>query len=301
MKEWDLDARQRKTLEYFREKAGEWRQRAEADRSRRVSTIGQRNDHAIDLARSEPNRFHTSLDLGCGSGELVFALAEQGLDAMGVDFSDRMIELARDKAQRLGVAERCRFEVGSVMDYDHVGARIDLVTAFGFIEYLRPEQLPLFFARCRQWLAPGGVLQVGSRNRLFNLASLNGFTAAELGAGTALELLREALALAESPSLDAFLEMSLAECARPEVLNEYPQTDVDVAGYQYTPASLFRLLGEAGFRITGLSPVHYHGFIPTIARQDVELHASVSNLVHERYRGEHRLVPGASSYIISAE
>lgn len=300
MNEWDLDARQRKALEYFSQHAGEWRQRAEADRSQRVSTIGQRNDHAIALASSHPERFRSSLDLGCGSGELVFALAELGLDSTGVDYSDQMIELCREKALRLGLGN-ARFQVGSVMDHDFGAARYDLVTAFGFIEYLRPEQLSQFFARCRRLVSKNGVLQVGSRNRLFNLMSLNQFTAAELGAGTAAELLKESLLLAESLALDSFVESALRDCARPEVLGEYPQTDVDVAGYQYTPAAILRLLLEAGFRITGLSAVHYHGFIPAIARPNPEMHASISNLVHKQFMGDHRLVPYSSSYIVTAE
>lgn len=301
MENWDLDQRQRKTLEYFREHAGEWRGRAEADRERRVSTIGQRNDYALRLVENQPGRFRSSIDLGCGTGELVFELARRGLQGTGIDFSDTMIELCREKASRLGLADRSRFEVGSVMDHEYGSARFDLVTAFGFIEYLRPEQLPVFFALCRSIVTPGGVLQVGSRNRLFNIVSLNQFTQAELTAGTTVELLREAVSLAQAETLDDYIERALADTEDGEVLREYPQTDVDVAGYQYTPATLCRLLRDSGFRPVDISPVHYHGFVPVIARAHTELHASVSSLVHQRFPGEHRLVPFSSSYIITAE
>lgn len=300
MNEWNLDARQRNTLEYFRQHAADWRQRAEADRERRVSTIGQRNDQAIRLVESRPGQFKTALDLGCGTGELVFELARRSVEGMGVDFSDKMVDLCREKADRLGLAGQCRFEVGSVPDYDYGTAQFDLVTAFGFIEYLRPEQLAGFFALCRRLVAPGGALQVGSRNRLFNIVSLNQFTQAEIDAGTTAELLQEAVWLAQADTLDGYLEQAMAVALGQDVLREYPQTDVDVAGYQYTPAAICRLLQEAGFRVAALAPVHYHGFIPAIARVNTKLHAGVSNLVHERFPDEFRLVPYSSSYILTA-
>lgn len=301
MNNWNLDARQRKTLDYFRERAGEWRQRAEADRENRVSTIGQRNDQAIRLVEADPGRFKTSLDMGCGTGELVFELARRGLSGTGIDFSDTMIDLCQEKAARLGLSDRCRFMVGSVPDYDYGDDRYDLVTAFGFIEYLRPEQLSDYFSLCRQLVAPGGRFQVGSRNRLFNLMSLNQFTQAELDADTTTALLQEALWLAQSPSLGDYLAKAIDAARASDVLKEYPQTDVDVAGYQYAPGVLCRLLQDAGFRIVSLVPIHYHAFVPVVARANMGLHAGVANLVHERFPEDYRLVPYSSTYILTAE
>ena len=51
------------------------------------------------------------LELGCGSGRLVLALAQAGYDVTGVDNLPAMLERAREKAQAAGpaVAGRCRF------------------------------------------------------------------------------------------------------------------------------------------------------------------------------------------------
>ena len=279
MKNWDLDVRQANALDYFQDRAAEWRRLAEADREQRVSTIWQRNDHALDVLESQPGRFVSALDLGCGTGELVIELARRGLRATGIDFSDRMIELGREKATRSGVAARCTFEVGSVMDYDFAGERYSLVTAFGFIGYLRPEQLPAFFAACRQLLDEDGVLQVGSRNRLFNVVSMNQFTRAELGAGTILELLEESVRLCETDTLEPYLDWASSRSRNREVLKEYPQTDVEVAGYQYTSATICNLLQDAGLRTIALSPVHYHGFVQTPTSVDVHLPAGIERVV----------------------
>ena len=50
------------------------------------------------------------LDVGCGTGSLSVLLAQAGHDVHGVDFSERMIAVARAKAETAGVA--VRFEVG---------------------------------------------------------------------------------------------------------------------------------------------------------------------------------------------
>lgn len=301
MQDWDLDERQRNSLEYFVEHAPNWRERAEADGIKRVSTILQRNDHAISLVKENPDKFSTAIDLGCGTGELVMALAELGVSGVGIDYSSKMIELAKEKADRLNLADNAVFDVDSVMDRDFESDKYDLVTAFGFIEYLRPEELLPFFKKCREAVSDGGVFQVGSRNRLFNALSLNQFSMLEINAGTIETILREAIALVEAESFADFVESSLADKSATSVLNEYPQTDVAVAGYQYTPSELIRLMTEAGFKVSGISPVHFHAMVPAVARQNTELHAQFSNTIHNGFRGEHKLIPQASTYILYAE
>ncbi len=301
MQDWNLDERQRNSLKYFIDHATDWRRRAEADGRRRVSTILQRNTHAIALVKTNPERYKTALDLGCGTGELVMDLARLGVKSYGIDYSEKMIELAIEKAERLKLSARCTFAVDSVMDHEFVNQRFDVVTAFGFIEYLRPEELPAFFAKCRQLVNDGGMLLLGSRNRLFNVLSLNQFTKAEIGAGTINTLLQEAVDLVAAESFADFVNIAINDTTATGVLNEYPQTDVAVAGYQYTPSELIRLLDQASFKITAVSPVHFHALVPAIARENAELHAQFSNTIHEQYRGEYRLVPQSSTYILYAE
>ncbi len=42
-----------------------------------------------------------ALDLCCGTGDITFALAAKGAEAIGLDFSEPMLEVAREKAARL--------------------------------------------------------------------------------------------------------------------------------------------------------------------------------------------------------
>jgi SAM-dependent methyltransferase len=50
------------------------------------------------------------LDVGCGTGSLAVLLGHAGYDVHGIDFSERMVAAAREKARVAGV--EARFEVG---------------------------------------------------------------------------------------------------------------------------------------------------------------------------------------------
>ena len=52
----------------------------------------------VKLAAPVPGE--TALDLCCGTGDIAFALARKGAEATGLDFSDKMLAVARHKQQR---------------------------------------------------------------------------------------------------------------------------------------------------------------------------------------------------------
>jgi len=51
------------------------------------------------------------LDIGCGTGRIAIPLACNGATVVGVDLSPRYVEIARAKAERLGISSRARFVV----------------------------------------------------------------------------------------------------------------------------------------------------------------------------------------------
>jgi SAM-dependent methyltransferase len=94
-------------------------------------------------------------DLGCGPGHLTAHLSSLGLDALGVDLSPAMIELAR--AAHPGL----RFEVGSMDALDALGVAdgsLGGVLSRYSIIHLPPERLPAVTAEFGRVLAPGGHL-----------------------------------------------------------------------------------------------------------------------------------------------
>jgi SAM-dependent methyltransferase len=95
------------------------------------------------------------VDLGCGSGLWARELTEAGYEALGIDSSAAMIELAR------AVAPRARFVQASLFDAEL--PRCDAVTALGEpFSYIpdgmdAPPPLADLFERVAQALRPGGL------------------------------------------------------------------------------------------------------------------------------------------------
>jgi len=287
---------QLETLDYFRRVADEWRLKAEGGIPAAVNVIQLRSACVLEAAsRHRPRR---ALDVGCGTGELVCELAGLGIEAVGVDFSPEMIALAREKAAALGLTN-ASFKVCSIFDYQDPD-RFDLISASGFIEYISHDELTHFLALAARLLNHGGSLVIGSRNRLFNLFSMNEYTDLERELGSVDRLLDECLRLARAATLSEFAASAAGLGELPGVA-EHPRTGIAVAvRHQYTPAELIHRFASAGFASETLWPVHYHGLPPARARELPDVHAAIASRVHETCFRDHAIVPWASSFVLHA-
>ena len=291
------DSQQKEALNYFNAHSAEWGRDAESTDPGEVNVIQQRNDFVLDAlaARPETRGF---LDVGCGTGELVREAAGRGIASLGLDFAEGMIKIARDRAAKEG-ASRARFECASVFDFPYGAERFDAISANGFIEYISLEEFGRFVDLAHRLLNPGGSFVVGSRNRLFNLFSLNSFTLKEIEDGTAEALLRECVALASSEPLENLSRLKTAPLQRRDAV--HTNTGIDVATrFQYTPAQLAGLLEPRGFTVKELFPIHSHGIPPAFKNKHPEVHAAISRLLYSHGREGTALVPGASSFMMHA-
>lgn len=116
------------------------------------------------LAGFRPTGTIKLLDVGCGSGQFLQAIAERGHEVWGIDFDPVSVQRARDR----GLA---RVSCQSLDDFTaaHSGERFQYVTAFDVIEHLADPAAVL--KTLHQMLDPGGTLSMTVPNRRRLLAN----------------------------------------------------------------------------------------------------------------------------------
>jgi len=112
------------------------------------------------LAASAPG---PALELGCGTGRLVFSLAWGGIDITGLDRSEAMLSVAREKLAKVpeDVASRISLAAGDMTGFA-LGRRFGLVfSAFRSFMFLTTvEQQRACLGRVYEHLLPGGLFVV---------------------------------------------------------------------------------------------------------------------------------------------
>jgi len=102
------------------------------------------------------------LDLGCGAGQLARYLATLGAaDVLGVDLSERMLELARSQWAH----ERVSYVREAVEDVTFPTGRFDLVVSSLVLHYV--DDYCGLIARIAEWLTPGGHLVYSTEHPIF--------------------------------------------------------------------------------------------------------------------------------------
>ena len=97
------------------------------------------------------------LDIGSGWGSLAcHAARHYGVNVVGVTLSERQIEFARDKAARLGLADKVTFEL---IDYARLEGRerFDKISSVGMFEAIGAAHFDTYFETVRRLLKPGGL------------------------------------------------------------------------------------------------------------------------------------------------
>jgi 2-polyprenyl-3-methyl-5-hydroxy-6-metoxy-1,4-benzoquinol methylase len=289
---------QQEALSYFRSHADDWKDKGLSAGQQEVNIIRQRNGFVLEVLKHRETT-NSALDVGCGTGDLVCDIARLGIESTGIDFAEEMINLARAKAEQASL-ENARFHCCSIFGYDLPERRYDAISANGFIEYISLPELDEFLKLAHHALNPGGSLVFGSRNRLFNLLSLNAFTDEEISGGNATLLLREAIVLASGTSLTELEEIETAPIQSDSTKHSHTGIDVSTR-YQFTPIQLTKMLKHHGFMLEQIYPVHIHGVPTSFKSRHPEVHTGISNLLQEYAGDSHCLVPYSSSFMLHAK
>jgi SAM-dependent methyltransferase len=105
------------------------------------------------LGKIEAAKFDTGVDLGCGTGRVSEILAEYCEHTIGVDASEAMLDVAR---QRSG--DKISYQDGEVSKLPLEDNSVDIITAIGVIGALDAQQEIGIFTEAARVLKDGGVL-----------------------------------------------------------------------------------------------------------------------------------------------
>ncbi len=123
------------------------------DRMNGLMTVGMHHrwrERAVDLARVGPGS--RALDVATGTGDLAMALQARGAEVVAMDFSERMLEIARTKAPGI------RFEAGNALALPYADGEFDAVTVgFGARNF---SDLGLGLREMARVTRPGGRVVV---------------------------------------------------------------------------------------------------------------------------------------------
>jgi 2-polyprenyl-3-methyl-5-hydroxy-6-metoxy-1,4-benzoquinol methylase len=293
----NLSEQQKETLFYFRKSAEMWQQNMEEDEIKKFFVSPHRNRYVLKVAdKLKPGK---TLDVGCGSGDLVISMAKKGFEAKGIDFAKEMVDLAI-RASNENNLQNTQFFCASVFDYDFEHS-FDLISANGFIDYISIDQLKIFLKKAQNLLNPNGRLIVSSRNRLFNFISLNKYTRQEIIDKSLLKLIEEAMIITDAVSMEAMIN-ALMEIETVGIqLHPVKDGNIEVAKrLQYTPAQLVQIFTENKFLVEDIYPVHVHCVPPRIKNNNPQLHAIFANVLQNYAHEYFYLLPMASSVMLCA-
>ncbi len=97
------------------------------------------------------------LELGCGTGSMTRCLSRRGYDMIGIDNSEEMLQIAREKAQKEdmgGILYLCQ-DMREFELYGTVAAVVSVCDSMNYI--LSEEELLQVFRLVNNYLDPGGI------------------------------------------------------------------------------------------------------------------------------------------------
>jgi len=118
-----------------------------------------------------------ALDLGCGSGTNLIALAQAGWQVSGVDFAWRAVRIARRRLEQAGI--QADIHLGDVADLRGFRGLFDLILDIGCYHNLQPERRIAYQQNLRRLLADGGTFLLYTHCRREGTAAHSGWSLAD--------------------------------------------------------------------------------------------------------------------------
>lgn len=187
------------------------------------------------------------LDVGCGGGGLVRALAELGAQVVGIEISEGQLAAARAAPQRPGV----QYTVGRAEALPIEDASVGLVIFMRSLHHVPPDRLQDALVESRRVLSTDGMLYVVEPLPEGDYFSLTSLVEDELEVrGAAQRALGGAaqVGFERGPSSEYAVELTLPdlEALRRRIVSVDPDRAAVFAARESEIARAFRELGEPG-------------------------------------------------------
>lgn len=148
------------TVEYYDKTAAQWAERGYAPEAE-LECLREFLDMLPSGARV--------LDLCCGAGYETGRIAGLGYEAVGIDFSEESLKIAREKNPAIPF-----YREDMLRDYSYIGA-VDAIAVIAGLVHVETAQLPLAFEQMGRVLRRGGRLLVSVREGTGKLAERSRF------------------------------------------------------------------------------------------------------------------------------
>ena len=99
-----------------------------------------------------------ALDIGCGRGEWISLLNENGFNARGIDINESMVKVASQKGLNAAVSDA----LGELKSLDENS--LDIITAFQVVEHINFDDVLELIKEAKRILAPCGILILETPN-----------------------------------------------------------------------------------------------------------------------------------------
>ncbi len=256
-----------------------------------------------DLALMEIEKLNLKLkvktmDIGCGTGQLVVDLLQRGFEAYGIDVAEKMIQEANRGLVKSKIEESNQKEIFKIADIDDlnllVKERYHLVTALGLLEYLDTDEE--LFKVLKNIVVSKGYALVECRNKFFNLFSGNDYTLSICESGQFKSLVNSLSEVEKfSPiadkgipniqksvaaSIEKFLEESIGKKEWEAVIQKkYTRYPKKMLRRQHTPQELAKVAKKFGFELEYVAYYHFHPYPPQYEKKFPRIYNKISALM----------------------
>lgn len=128
-----------------------------------------------EIIEKENVKVQNILELACGTGNLTIPLTKKNYDIAGIDISDQMLNVAREKAEKEGVELVLLQQDIGELDFDVTNLDCILCACDGFNYITYDDDLENVFAKSHELLKDGGlfIFDISSHYKLSTILGNN--------------------------------------------------------------------------------------------------------------------------------